>query len=183
MLGAPQPDAGRCAPGRRRWPWIVLPAVLAGALLIAGAVAVLGGHRQHGSYRAGDCVVVASSVAGELHAARAACDTDPSFTVAKLTDRADDCAPDDYDRFTPPSADTATGRLCLVPNLVVGHCYRLGVAVGIWNLVDCRGAGPATVKVTDRLDTDDAAACGIAGRLPARSYPTPPRTYCLGLAA
>lgn len=160
----------------------MLPAVFAGVLLIAAAVVAVVGHYHARTYQAGDCVVVASSTEGELHAARAACDTDPSFTVAKLTDRVDDCAPNDYDRFTPPSADSGTGRLCLVPNLVVGHCYRLGVAVGIWNLVDCRGAGPATIKVTDRLDTADAGACGTDGQLPARSYPAPPRTYCLGLA-
>lgn len=185
--GGPQPDTGWSAPipypARVRWPLFVLPAVFAGVLLIAGTVVAVAGHRHGGAYRAGDCVVVASSAEGELRAAPAACDTDPSFTVAKLTDRTDGCAPDDYDRFAPPSADDGTGRLCLVPNLVVGHCYRLGIAVGIWNLVDCRGAGSAAIRVTDRLDTADAGACGTDGGLPARSYPAPPRTYCLGLAA
>lgn len=183
-FGGPNPDPGWWAPVPYpepvRRPRLVLPAILAGILLVAATVtAVVTGHHHDRAYRAGDCVVVTSAAAGELHAARVNCDTDPSFTVAKLTSRAGDCAPDDYDRFVPPSADTGTGRLCLVPNLVVGHCYRLGIAVGIWNLVNCAGAGPATIQVTGRLDTADPSACGTG--LPARSYPAPPRTYCLGL--
>jgi hypothetical protein len=169
---------------RARWPRIIL---LVAVLLAAGvgvASAMATSHR-HGTYHPGDCVVVAPSTGGELHATGAACDTDPSFTVAKLADRTGGCAPDGsnaYDRFAPPFADAGTGRLCLVPNLVAGHCYRLGAAVGVWNLVDCVGAETATIKVTKRLDADDARACVPESRLPARTYPAPPRTYCLGLA-
>lgn len=182
--GSPRPAPGAWTPSARL---VVSVLAVAVSVLLAAAVAIAAllvtGHRHGGTYHAGDCVVVASTTAGQLHAAHAACDTDPSFTVAKLTTKTGECAPNGYDRFGPPSADSGTGRLCLVPNLIVGHCYRLGVAVGMWNLVDCAGAGPATIKVADRLDTDDAQACGPASPLPPRSYPAPPRTYCLGFAA
>jgi hypothetical protein len=159
--------------------------VVAGLMLpIAVGMAAMAstGHR-HSAYRVGECVMMASSAGGELRATKAGCDTDPSFVVAKMTDHTEDCAPTGYDRFPPPSADSGTGRLCLVPNLVVGHCYGVGIAQGVWNLVDCAGAGPATIKVNNRLDTDDAGACVPGSLLPARTYPSPPRTYCLGFAA
>jgi hypothetical protein len=190
-FGSPRPYSGWYASGAGAWPQsrfprIVLFAVFAviGLMLPVGvgaAALVATGHR-HGTYHVGECVVVASSAAGELHATKAGCDTDPSFTVAKMTDHAGGCAPTGYDNFRPPSADPATGRLCLVPNLVVGHCYQLGAAVGMWSLVNCAGAGPATVKVAERLDTNDAQACTSDNLLPARTYPAPARTYCLGLA-
>jgi hypothetical protein len=187
------PGTNPAAPGtgsvlewpRAQWPrlaFFVVVGLMLGAAI--GAAAAMLTNHGHSTYRAGDCVVVAPSTAGELHATEAACDTDPSFTVAKLADTAGDCAPDGanaYDRFGPPLADSGTGRLCLVPNLVVGHCYRLGAAVGVWNLVDCTGAGAATVKVTKRFDADDAQACVPGTQLPARTYAAPPRTYCLGL--
>ncbi|MEZ0362602.1 hypothetical protein ACAG26_02700 [Mycobacterium sp. pUA109] len=187
-FGGPQPAPGWWLPASpprpSPWPRLALVAAVVAAVLVSG-VAVAAwratGHR-HDAYRPGDCVVVEASTGGELHASRARCDTDPSFTVAKLANPAGGCAPSGYDRFAPPSADDRTGHLCLVPNLVAGHCYRLGVAVGVWNLVDCTGAGPATIRVTQRLDTDDARACAAGDQLPARSYPAPPRTYCLGLA-
>jgi hypothetical protein len=187
-FGGPAPGTGSVHEWPRSpWPRLV-PFVVVGMMLAAGigAAALVITHHRNGTYHAGDCVVVAPSAAGELHATEAACDTDPSFTVAKLADRTGACAPDGsdgYDRFGPPVADSGTGRLCLVPNLVAGHCYRLGVAVGVWNLVDCAGAGAATIKVTKRLDADDARACVPQSQLPARTYPAPPRTYCLGLTA
>ena len=132
------------------------------------------------------CVVVrADSPGDELHASETPCSTDPSFTVAKRGDAADNCGPGRYAQFRPPFADQATGRLCLVPNLVVGHCYRFGVPVGMWELGRC--VGPATIKVTKRLDADDSHACPVdapatpgmaqlAAEPRALAYPS--RTYC-----
>jgi hypothetical protein len=132
------------------------------------------------------CVVVrAGSPGGELHAIRSPCSTDPSFTVAKRADAANRCSPGRYAQLLPPFADQATGRLCLVPNLVVGHCYRFGVPVGMWELGRCAGA--ATIKVTRRVDADDSHACrGDAPAVPDLAQPVaqpraltyPSRTYC-----
>lgn len=153
-------------------------------VVMAAAIVVIGGHSHRGlGYQAGDCVMVMPSAGGELHATKTACDTDASFTVAKLADPAGDCTPKGYDRFASPQADPATGSLCLVPNLVAGHCYRFGTAVGIWNVNDCADAGPAAIRVTKRVDADDARACLVGTYLPARTYPAPPRTYCLARAA
>ena len=144
-------------------------------VLVGALIPIVAGHNAH-RFRAGDCVLVAPTAGGELRTTRTGCDTDPSFTVAKLAGRDGDCAHDGYDRFRPPAADAATGKLCLVPNLVVGHCYRFGATLGVWDLSDC--ADRATVmRVADRLDTDNPGAC--TADLPARTYPSPPRTYCL----
>ncbi|MGH3563018.1 MAG: hypothetical protein ACRDTN_14815 [Mycobacterium sp.] len=168
-------------PPRYIW-WLVglAVAVLVGVAAIA-MISFAGYVIQTHGYQVGDCVVVEPASDGELHTTRTGCDTDPSFTVAKLADRDGNCALDGYDRFRPPAVDAATGRLCLVPNLVVGHCYRFGVALGVWDLSDCADRAPTVVKVNRRLDTDNAQAC--SAELPARTYPSPPRTYCLGPSA
>ena len=73
-----------------------------------------------------------------------------SFTVASLASGADDCR--QYNRFRTPFADATTERLCLVPNLVAGHCYRFGVPLGMLDPVSCDGAGPATFRVTKTIE-------------------------------
>lgn len=202
-FGSPQPGTGWWVPSAGSplggWPWTPPPpepssppllrlVLLAFVVVVGltlpigvGVAALVATGNRHGAYHVGDCVMMSSSTHGELRATRAECDTDASFTVGKMADRTGGCAPTGYDHFPPPSADDGTGRLCLVPNLVVGHCYRLGVAVGVWNLVDCAGAGTATIRVADRFDVDDEQACEAADQLSVRTYPAPPRTYCLGI--
>ena len=167
----------------RTWWWL---AVLSLALTAAVVVGSWATARHSDTPRSLACVVVhAGSPGEELHAVRTPCGTDPSFTVAKRADATENCGPAQYAQFRPPFADQATGRLCLVPNLVVGHCYRFGVPVGMWELSRC--VGPATIKVVNRVDADDSHACPVdplaapgmaqpaAG---ARALAFPSRTYC-----
>jgi|HubBroStandDraft_3_1064219.scaffolds.fasta_scaffold128422_2 hypothetical protein len=171
------------------WRWLVVLAVVVSAGVVF-AVWDATGHaaRRPDRYPQGACVVVkAQEPGGELHAQAVRCDVDPSFTVAKVAGRSDNCGADKYTRIRPPFSDVATGRLCLVPNLVVGHCYRFGVPMGMWDLVGCAGAGPATIKVTKRVDTEDPHACpaqtksltpGIRTVLMPKQLRYPSRTYC-----
>lgn len=165
------------------WCWLTMSSIALTAAVVVGTWATM----QHsGAAPTTACVVVrAGSPGEELHATRSPCGTDPSFTVAKRADAADRCPPGRYAQFLPPFADQATGRLCLVPNLVVGHCYRFGVPVGMWDMGRCVGA--ATIKVTRRVDADDSLTC--PGGTPAepdlaqpvaghRALAYPSRTYC-----
>lgn len=199
-FGSPQPNFGWWVPAAGSppggWPstpppssppllrLVLLALVVVVSLTLpigVGVAALVATGKRNGAYHVGDCVMMASSTGGELKATRAECDTDASFTVGTMVDRTGDCAPTGYDHFPPPSADAGTGRLCLVPNLVVGHCYRLGVAVGVWNLADCTSADAAMIRVTDRFDVEDEQVCTSEDQLSVRTYPAPPRTYCLGL--
>jgi hypothetical protein len=160
---------------------------VSGVALTAAVVVGIWACVHHGAApRSAACVVVhAASPDDELHATAAPCGTDPSFTVAKREDAADTCAAQRYAQFRPPFADRATGRLCLVPNLVVGHCYRFGVPVGMWELSRC--AGRAIIKVTKRVDANDAHLCPVDPPAPLgmaqpvaqpRALAYPSRTYC-----
>lgn len=182
----PELPGGDLAPDRtsvRTWCWLTVSSLVLTAAVVVGTWATT---LQNGPAPTTACVVVrAGSPGGELHAVRSPCSTDPSFTVAKRADAADRCSPGRYAQFSPPFADRATARLCLVPNLVVGHCYRLGVPVGMWELGRCAGA--ATIKVTRRVDGDDSHACpGYTPAEPELAQPVaqpralafPSRTYC-----
>lgn len=176
-------------PPRHAWRWLLgsVVVVAAGVGLVTAAVRSHTARSPVG-YRQGSCVVLgAEERGGELHGKRVSCDVDPSFIVAKIADESDNCGTVSYTRIRPPFSDVATGRLCLVPNLVVGHCYRFGVPLGMWDLVNCATGGPAAVKVTKRIDSDDPHACPMPYEPPtpgirtvsiAKELRYPSRVYC-----
>lgn len=178
-------------PRRVRWWTAVLAVFVVAAVECVVWTAADHGRPTHTGHASGSCVVVtAPSPDAELRAVAAPCDTDPSFTVAGFANQAGDCASRAYTRFRPPFSDDATGRLCLVPNLVVGHCYRFAVPVGMWQLVACAGSGPAVVRVTKRIEAEDQHACpadtspptpGIRRLSAPQAMPYPSRTYCFDL--
>src|SRR5262245_43212327 len=107
----------------------MIAALIFAATGTALALSLSSARAQHAEFRVGDCVLVSPNASGELHSTRTGCGTDVSFTVGALAKGPDDCQR--YDRFQSPFADAATESLCLVPNLVAGHCYRFGVPLGM----------------------------------------------------
>lgn len=171
----------------------VVVAVLA---LVAGAVAaVVALDRARDSFIAehnrplgvGDCVVVGATDTDpqtpEVQARRAECHADPSYTVGAIATSTGECPSSEYQHFPGPAADRATASLCLVPNLVAEHCYRLGVPIGLVERADC-ASNPADptdgllVQVTRRLEVRDQDACPAVSGHYAWPYPSPARTYC-----
>lgn len=181
----PYPDLPPEPTSRRTWAWLTVSSVV---LTVTVVTAVWATSNPSAAPRSAYCVAVrAGSLGDELHATKTPCVTDPSFTVVKRGDAAYNCGSGQYAQFRPPFADQTTGRLCLVPNLVVGHCYRFGVPVGMWVLGGC--VGPATIKVIKRVDVDDPHACPVdppvatapgMAQMTAqpRALPYSSRTYC-----
>jgi hypothetical protein len=132
----------------------------------------------------GECVVVSADSPNGIQAQRSDCVADPSFTVGAVTDTTGNCPTAEYQHFAAPVAERQTAGLCLVPNLVADHCYRLGMPIGVMERADCaesRTGGPTTgllVQVTNRLDVHDRFACPSTGGRFAWPYPSPARTYC-----
>lgn len=132
----------------------------------------------------GDCVVIATDSPVGVQARRAECNQDPSYTVGAVTDSSGRCPTAEYQHFAAPVAERQTAGLCLVPNLVADHCYRLVMPIGVMERADChepRGGGSTTgllVHVTQRLDVHDQSACPSAHGTYAWPYPSPARTYC-----
>ena len=132
----------------------------------------------------GDCVVVTTGAGDAVQTRRASCADDPSYTVGAMTDVSGSCPTTEYQHFAAPVADRATAGLCLVPNLVADHCYRLGMPIGVVEKAACsdsRTGSPDSgllVQVTRRLDVHDQSACPAGGGSYAWPYPSPARTYC-----
>ncbi|HEX5142560.1 MAG TPA: hypothetical protein VFW21_01690 [Mycobacterium sp.] len=133
----------------------------------------------------GDCVVVAPDSPTAVRAQRSGCGADPSYTVGALVNAGGTCPTTEYQHFPAPVADGEVTGLCLVPNLVAEHCYRLDMPIGLVERAGCdsaRTGGPSTgllVQVTRRLDVHDQSACPSAGGGKfAWPYPSPARTYC-----
>lgn len=171
---------------------------LAAALLVAVAAVLTaaGLHRARVSLEqeqtrplaVGDCVAVAAGSPETVLARRASCGEDPSYTIGAMTDAGGVCPSTEYQHFPAPAADRFTAGLCLVPNLVADHCYRLVMPIGVVDRAACtepRGGSDTGVliQVTQRLDVHDQRACPAAGGNYAGGnyawpYPSPARTYC-----
>lgn len=156
---------------------------LAVGVLLAGMVGVVYVARDHAqqalqarAFAVGGCVTLPES-----GIARAAvCSEDPSYTVGAVTAAGTDCPSPAYQRAAGPDADATT--LCLVPNLVAEHCYRLSLPIGTLARSNCAaGSEPddgVLVQVTQRLDVHDDSACPAGGGDHVWPYPAPARTYC-----
>lgn len=131
----------------------------------------------------GDCVTVTASAPDIVETRPSPCTQDPSYTIGALTGSTGRCPTAEYQHFAAPAADRATAGLCLVPNLVAEHCYRLSMPIGVVARSDCAPpstapAGGVLVQITARLDVHDRHACPASGGLFAWPYPSPARTYC-----
>lgn len=182
------PPASPVPPPRRRGShrWLILVAVV---LLTAATVAsgyalnrsrVATEAKAAQSFAVGDCVVVPSTPPpGDVHAQKAPCSLDPSYTIGAVTDASGSCPSKEYQRFPAEIADPPTSTLCLVPNLVVDHCYTLDMPLGMVKRADCgeRGAD-VRIQITQRLDAHDQQACPAGQGNFAWPYPSPARTYC-----
>jgi hypothetical protein len=152
-------------------------AVIAAVTAIAVVTNLVGRMRQDAGFHVGDCVSVSAGTSGELRATDTQCNTDLSYTVGAMASQAGDCVPDSYDQFRIPFADSLTSQLCLVPNLVVGHCYKFGIPMGKLDAVSCSSADKGMLRIATRLDVDDTEACPDKKQL-AMAYPSPARTFC-----
>lgn len=160
-----------------RW-WLLVAAI--GLMLVGCAQPVEAPRAGSALFAIGDCVEIPSAAPAELAADKAACSTDPSYTVGALVDANGNCPSAEYQRLPAEAADSATARLCLVPNLVANHCYVLDVPIGVMRRADCgdRSTAGLLVQVTQRLDVRDQQACASGVGQFAWPYPSPARTYC-----
>jgi hypothetical protein len=161
---------------------LVTVSVVAAVALSRARVAFETEHNR--SPAIGDCVVITAPSPNIVQTRRASCADDPSYIIGAMADATGTCPASEYQHFPGPAADRVTASLCLVPNLVADHCYRLGMPIGVIEPAECsapRTGGPDTgvlVQVRQRLDVHDQRACPSEGGTFAWPYPSPARTYC-----
>lgn len=176
----------------RRRPWwqgFLMRIVVA---VVLGAVAIAVRHwfsersaqsdarKELDKYSVGQCVVMskADKGLGNVDAADAPCDRDPSYTVASKIDANAKCPNENYTTYTYEVGGKSAGQLCLVENLTPGHCYEQEMFTKIIKLsTTCGGlAMDKPFRVESRTETADAPCPAEATTV---SYPQPPRTYCV----
>ncbi|MBU8824539.1 LppU/SCO3897 family protein [Mycolicibacterium goodii] len=132
------------------------------------------------SFSVGDCVTISPSGRDKNEDIQhSSCTTDPSYTVGAVNETDQRCANQNYVAYTwsVNEADTV-GRLCLVENLTVGHCYHQQPGSDLLEQIDCATNDDTAYRVVQRFDTTDATQCPPDTN--AYDYPAPARTYCLG---
>jgi hypothetical protein len=172
----PPPARRPARSNRGLYIFIGVTAVIAVVTVVAVVTTVVGRSKDTGM-RVGDCVAVSAATSGELRATTTKCDTDLSYTIGAMANQTGDCVPDRYDQFRVPFADSQTSQLCLVPNLVVGHCYKFGIPMGRLDAVSCSGADKGMLRIAKKLDVDDTEGCADKTQF-AMAYPSPARTFC-----
>lgn len=172
---------------RRRATVVGAVVVLAAGTVVATiALSRARDNFEHAAQRpltVGDCVAVLPTTPEAVQAQRSSCAEDPSYTVGALADTSGECPTAEYQRFPAPVAEHEIAGLCLVPNLVADHCYRLDMPVGVVERADCADSGATPdsgvlVQITRRLDIHDQHACSSGGGNFVWPYPSPARTYC-----
>ncbi|MCV7194390.1 hypothetical protein [Mycolicibacterium brumae] len=152
------------------------------ALALVAAVALL--HHARGeafqqartkSFAVGGCVTLPAS--GQAQPAH--CGQDPSYTVGAVADDGN-CPSPVYQQASAPGT---SATLCLVPNLVAEHCYRLSLPIGVLARSNCasqsRPDDGVLVQITRRYDDiADRTACPQTAGNHVWPYPAPARTYC-----
>lgn len=133
------------------------------------------------SYSVGECVTMskAGEGVGNVDLTKADCSTDPSYTVASRIGADETCPSEAYSEYSLSVNYETTGKLCLVENLMVGHCYESEFMTNITTLnADCRGGLSSSnpFKVVDRSETADASCPPDSAAI---SFTEPARTYCV----
>jgi hypothetical protein len=125
---------------------------------------------------AGDCVSVTEENE-KSYVATFDCSADKaSYKVGKVVEAGDATCPEEG-LYTEVVPDGGTGRLCLLPNMAEGACYKPDDGTGF---VKTECAGPETIKVVKVVEgSRDTEACPDQAGM---SYPEPPVTYCLAPA-
>lgn len=170
---------------RKPW-WQRVFRRLAVAVAVFVAVTAFSAWRAHNNagkqlekYTTGDCLILTQKGLG-VEDTEAPCGADPSYMVVSHIDGNAPCPNDNYVTFETTAAGDTVGKLCLVDNLVPGHCYRSQIASQVTELVACdRGSSLSipTFKVVSRHETGDAA-CEQNQVTIAYPEPSPGRTYC-----
>ncbi|MUM22175.1 hypothetical protein FZI91_10720 [Mycobacterium sp. CBMA271] len=137
-------------------------------------------RKELDKYSVGQCLILtkAASGLGNVNASDAPCDRDPSYTVASRIGADTKCPNESYVEYSLEVGFKSAGKLCLVENLVAGHCYEDDMFTKIIKLNNsCGGLASANpFRVLSRTETDGAPCPDSTTPI---TYPLPPRTYCV----
>ncbi|MDQ2584448.1 LppU/SCO3897 family protein [Saccharothrix yanglingensis] len=158
--------------------------VLIGVLIVLLVGVVVYGVRMltndASNAEAGDCVSLTSQSEDRADVDTLDCSADKaSYKVGKVLEATDATCPEDglYTEIAPASRVGDGFKLCLLPNMAEGACYKPDEGTGF---VKTECTGPETIKVTKVIQGSvDLEGCPDAAGM---SYPEPAVTYCLAPA-
>ncbi|SHE78657.1 LppU/SCO3897 family protein [Streptoalloteichus hindustanus] len=152
---------------------IVVPVLV--ALLAIGGIAYTY-FNDGASAKVGDCASVSGNAKDAKYQALDCGNDKATYKVAKVLENpSDSCPSGDYDTYTQTARRGKDFKLCLMPNLQEGSCYKVGEDGKDITKVAC--GAEATIKISKVVrDKADEAACGDDK---AFAYPEPATTFCL----
>ncbi|OKI36135.1 hypothetical protein A6A25_22360 [Saccharothrix sp. CB00851] len=157
----------------------VLIALLVLLLIAIVAFGVYFLTRGSANAEVGDCVSVTAENDNRADVETLDCSADKaSYKVGKVLESTDSTCSEDgiYTEIVPAGGVGDGYRLCLLPNMVEGACYKADEGSGF---VKTGCTGNDTFKVIRVIkDVNDLEACPDGAGM---AYPEPPVTYCLGL--
>ncbi|CCH27827.1 hypothetical protein ABZ816_06840 [Actinosynnema sp. NPDC047251] len=158
----------------------ILIAALAVLVLVGGFFAIRYFVSANSTASAGDCVSLAQQDDNRADVKNLDCGDDKaSYKVGKVLDTADAVCPEEglYTEVSPVGGVGDGYKLCLLPNMAEGACYKPDEGTGF---VKAECTGPETIKVTKVIkDSTDLTQCPDSAGM---SYPEPAVTYCLAPA-
>lgn len=158
--------------------------IIIGVLVVLLIGVVVYGVRQltggSANAEAGDCVSVSAESDNRADVENLDCSSDQaSYKVGKVLEATDATCPEEglYTEITPAGSVGDGYKLCLLPNMVEGACYKPDDGTGF---VKTECTGPETIKVTKVVQgSTDLESCQDGAGM---AYPEPAVTYCLAPA-
>ncbi|MEU4741245.1 hypothetical protein AB0G02_12385, partial [Actinosynnema sp. NPDC023658] len=147
------------------------------AVIVFGVRYLMGGSANA---EAGDCVSLSAENDDRAQVDTLDCtDAKASYQVGKVLDATDGACPEEglYTEIVPAGGAGDGYKLCLLPNMAEGGCYKPDEGTGF---VKTECTGPETIKVTKVIKgSTDLEACPDGAGM---AYPEPSVTYCLAPA-
>jgi hypothetical protein len=159
------------------------------AIAVVALVVVVGvvfafnvfGSKNPSSAAAGDCVSLSGQTVKDSTLQTVDCAADNAvLKVGKRIDNDTDACPAEgfYQPYPAEGKSNEGFRLCLMPNLAEGACYKLDANGDNYVKGECKGLD--TLKVVKVINgSDDTGACPDGA---GESYPEPKLTYCFAPA-
>jgi hypothetical protein len=175
---AAQPE--QPAPKKKGLPkW--LTGIIAAVVVAGGVLAFNYFTNDVAQAKAGDCAKVSGTETKPEYSAVACDSADANAVVGKaMSNTSEACGGEGYLEFTQKASKGPDTKLCLVPRLEEGQCYKIDDANTV--AITKQACSADNIKITKVVkDKADPAACGETGA--PITFPEPASTYCLAPGA
>ncbi|MET0233477.1 MAG: hypothetical protein ABW224_02440 [Kibdelosporangium sp.] len=153
-----------------------LTAIIAVVVVAGGVYAFNYFTNDAAQAKAGDCAKVSGTTNAPVYASADCGAADANVTVGKALSNTSESCGGEYLEYTMKASKGPDAKLCLVPKLEEGQCYKFGEGESVD--IAKQACGPETIKIAKVVKgAEDKGQCAEGAQ--AATFPEPKITFCL----